>query len=400
MRARARRGDGAGRGRWFVAAIATLSLVATVLVVVWFLPGEPDGFYVPPSDAAEAGPGTLLRSEPFTVGIPEGVEAWRILYRSSDVDGTPNVVSGLVLRPAAPTAGPRPMVAFGHGTTGVDERCAPSLSARPLGPLPGVEAALAAGYTVAATDYPGLGTPGPHPFLIGPTTAHAVLDAARAASELLGETPPAVTIWGFSQGGHAALFAGELAPTYAPELPLVGIVAFAPATDLRANIESAQGTTLGTLLVVATAVAWSEARPELDLVDVVREESLDQARSLAAQCLSSPQLPIAAIRSIQLRDDVATLGSEGTQAWAEQLEANTPRGRIDIPVLVLQGRADPIMDPDVTAAHVATRCAAGESIELRLQAATEHFTLVARSVDDAVAWTEERLAGVPARTGC
>ena len=400
MRARARRDGGVGRGRWFLAATSTLLLALTVLVVVFFLPDEPDDFYVPPSNAADHAPGTLIRSEPFTVGIPEDAEAWRILYRSSDVDGATNVVSGLVLRPSAPTDGPRPMVTLGHGTTGVDERCAPSLSARPLGSLPGVEAALSAGYTVAATDYPGLGTPGPHPFLIGPTTAHALLDAARAASELLGETPPAITIWGFSQGGHAALFAGELAPTYAPELPLAGIVAFAPATDLRANIESAQGTTLGTLLVVATAVAWSEDRAELDLADVVREESLDEARSLAAQCLSSPQLPIATIRSIQLRDDVATLGSQGTQAWVEQLEANTPRGHIDVPVLVLQGRADPIMDPDVTAAHVAAGCAAGEPMELRLQAGTEHFTLVARNVDDVVAWTEARLAGVPAGSSC
>jgi len=378
-----------------VATSVALLLVLTLVVVAWFLPGAPDDFYVLPPDAADAAPGTLLRSEPFTAGIPDDAEVWRILYRSTDVDGVANVVSGLVLRPTRPVDGPRPMVTLGHGTTGVDVDCAPSLSAGPLGSLPGAEVALSAGYTVVATDYPGLGTPGPHPYMIGPTAAHAVLDAARAASDLLDETPPAVAIWGFSQGGHAALFAGELAPTYAPELPLVGIVAFAPATDLRANIESTRDTTLGTLLVVATAVAWSEDRDELDLADVVREGSLDEARSLASQCLASPELPIAAIRSTQLRDDVAALGTEGTEAWAEVLEANTPRGPIDVPVLVLQGRADPIMDTDVTADHVAMRCAAGESIELRLRPATEHFTLVARSADEALAWTDERLAGVP-----
>jgi pimeloyl-ACP methyl ester carboxylesterase len=388
------------RRRRYLIITSMLSVALTVLLVAWFLPGEPDDFYAAPDDATTAPAGTLLRSEPFTVGVPDGVEGWRILYRSSDTDGVPNVVSGLVLRPEASTDGPRPMVTLGHGTTGVDESCAPSLSARPLGSLPGVEAALAAGYTVAATDYPGLGTPGPHPYMIGPTTAHAVLDAALAASELLDEAPPSVTIWGFSQGGHAALFAGELAPTYAPELPLTAIVAFAPATDLRANIESTQDTTLGTLLVVATAVAWSEDRAELDLTDVVREESIGAARSLAAQCLSSPELPIAAMRSIQLRDDVADFDSPRTRAWARVLEENTPRGRIDVPVLVMQGSADPIMDADVTAGHVAERCAAGDVIELRLRPATEHFTLVARSVDDAVAWTADRLAGEPAVTIC
>ena len=38
-------------------------------------------------------------------------------------------------------------------------------------------------------------------------------------------------VWGHSQGGHAALWAGQLAPTYAPELPIVGIAALSPASD-------------------------------------------------------------------------------------------------------------------------------------------------------------------------
>ena len=39
-------------------------------------------------------------------------------------------------------------------------------------------------------------------------------------------------VWGHSQGGHAALFTGELAARYAPELKLVGVAAAAPATNL------------------------------------------------------------------------------------------------------------------------------------------------------------------------
>jgi hypothetical protein len=37
------------------------------------------------------------------------------------------------------------------------------------------------GYVVAATDYPGLGTPEVHPYLVGTSEAHAVLDSVRAA---------------------------------------------------------------------------------------------------------------------------------------------------------------------------------------------------------------------------
>ena len=57
------------------------------------------------------------------------------------------------------------------------------------------------GYAVAATDYPGLGTPGPHPYLVGVSEARAVLDPAPRAAR----TMPGVggsdrfAVWGHSQ---------------------------------------------------------------------------------------------------------------------------------------------------------------------------------------------------------
>ena len=39
-------------------------------------------------------------------------------------------------------------------------------------------------------------------------------------------------MWGHSQGGHASLYTGELAASYAPDLKLVGVAAAAPATYL------------------------------------------------------------------------------------------------------------------------------------------------------------------------
>jgi pimeloyl-ACP methyl ester carboxylesterase len=92
---------------------------------------------------------------------------------------------------------------------------------------------LARGYVVVATDYPGLGTPGIHPYLIGKSEGRAVLDSVRAARDL----PDAAAsnrfaVWGHSQGGHASLYTGELAASYAPDLKLVGVAAAAPATYL------------------------------------------------------------------------------------------------------------------------------------------------------------------------
>src|SRR5271170_2262080 len=75
------------------------------------------------------------------------------------------------------------------------------------------------GYVVAATDYPGLGTPEVHPYLVGESEAHAVLDSVRAARAIPEAAAGArFAAWGHSQGGQAALFTGIEASRYAPEL--------------------------------------------------------------------------------------------------------------------------------------------------------------------------------------
>jgi hypothetical protein len=78
-----------------------------------------------------------------------------------------------------------------------------------------------------------MGTPGLHPYLLGESEGRGVLDSVRAARAFAAASASAATIlFGHSQGGHAALFANEIAPTYAPELDVVGAVAAAPASQL------------------------------------------------------------------------------------------------------------------------------------------------------------------------
>ncbi len=87
------------------------------------------------------------------------------------------------------------------------------------------------GYAVAMTDYEGLDTTDRiHPYLLGQSEAYAVLDIVRATRQLFGsQISDQVAIVGHSQGGQGALFAGQYAPGWAPELNLTGVAAFAPA---------------------------------------------------------------------------------------------------------------------------------------------------------------------------
>ena len=99
---------------------------------------------------------------------------------------------------------------------------------------------LEARMIVVATDYQGLGTPGIHPYLVGQSEAQGVLDAARAARNLEGPAASnTVVVIGYSQGGQAALFAGQIAESYAPELYLAGVVAIGPVTSVTELAPSA-----------------------------------------------------------------------------------------------------------------------------------------------------------------
>jgi hypothetical protein len=133
--------------------------------------------------AAESGPGNLISAEAMP-GAPDGARAYRILYWSTGLDRKPVEVSGVVIAPRGPPPpGGRPVIAWAHPTTGVVERCAPSLARVFFASIQGRRAMLERGDVVAATDYPGLGTPEVHPYLVGDSEAHAVLDSVRAAKQ-------------------------------------------------------------------------------------------------------------------------------------------------------------------------------------------------------------------------
>ncbi len=194
-------------------------------------------------------PGTIIRVAPMP-GLAVAGTAHRVLYRSRGLSDEPIAVSGVVIVPSGlPPEGGRDVIAWGHPTTGVVQACAPSQRAQMIVGIPGLADMLARGYLVAATDYPGLGTPGPHPYLIGMSEGRAVLDAVRAARALSeANAGRRFAVWGHSQGGHAALYAGELARSYAPELDLRGVAAAAPATFLADLVDRDLGTAKGRIL--------------------------------------------------------------------------------------------------------------------------------------------------------
>ena len=235
--------------------------------------GVNGGFYDAARDRRAGAPGELLHAEPMTArwfpGVPMSAGAWRVLYRSTSASGDSQVVSGVVLVPRTPAAGPVPLLGFAPGTQGLSRRAAVSRQLA-LGleyEAPFLAAALRRGWVVAVTDYPGLGTRGSHPYVVGRSLGPAVLDIMRAARQLpqagLSATGPA-GIYGYSEGGCGAGWAAQLQPAYAPDVPLDGVAVGAAPADLPALVDRHERSWFSFLLMYA-ALGFDQAYPELQL---------------------------------------------------------------------------------------------------------------------------------------
>lgn len=179
-----------------------------------------------------------------------GALAWLILYTTTRDEGRPAVASAIVVAPGGGKPSAREVIAWAHGTTGVHETCAPSVleGTFSTGAFFSVEEVVEEGWVLVATDYVGLGTAGPHPYLIGQGEARSVLDAVRAARQMPElDLAERTVVWGHSQGGHAALWTGAIGPSYAPEVDLIGVAALAPASNLVALVDNLGNVTGGSI---------------------------------------------------------------------------------------------------------------------------------------------------------
>jgi acetyl esterase/lipase len=180
-------------------------------------------------------------------------------------------------------------VAWAHPTSGIVPHCAPSLAIFLFQQIQGLRSMVERGYVVAATDYPGLGTPGPHPYLVGVSEARAVIDSVRAAGTLPGAGGGTrFVVWGHSQGGQAAIFTGLIAKTYASELALLGVAAAAPATDLATLMNDDIASVGGRNITAMTLWSWQRVYGAgMDRIALPRNASKGPSTSLSARAPKS-----------------------------------------------------------------------------------------------------------------
>lgn len=400
------------RAVWVHTIAAGLSLILAALLAFGSnlalggtLQPAPGPFYAAPASVPSEH-GKLIRSEPLNVGVPKGAEAWKILYTTTHFDGTPAVSSGVIIAPAERGSDPLPLITVAHGTTGIATGCAPSLSQTPFVDGAGTaleEMVVDHGWAAVISDYIGLGTSGTHPYLIGDAEARNVLDASLAAQEFselsLSER---TVIWGHSQGGQGALWTGQEAGSYAPELTVLGIAAFAPATDLLGLAKAVKNEAAGKVVSAYIASTWENIYPELDLAKTLTPGSKGGVDRIQGLCFNGQDVISAVLSGTQIPNQLFP-DSALNGALGKKLSAQEPVGPFPAPVMVAQGLADPLVKPELQSKWVEARCAAGEEIDFREFKGLGHVDLVAANsplTPEIVSWTLDRWDGKPATPNC
>lgn len=357
-------------------------------------------FYRAPHPLPRRPPGTLIRAEQVSLPLNPPATVWRILYHSRSASGRDIAVSGFAIVPPSAARRVRSVFAWAHGSSGQADRCAPSRDIRDNlppygGPLVTRNAVL------VATDYQGLGTRGePTPY-VGVAEAHAILDAIRAAKQLqgVGRLGP-VVIAGQSQGGGAALWAAQLAHTYAPNLDLRGVVALAPAAELTTIVRSLGKPPFNAYLgEVLWAIDGLRAAygARLDVSAFLTPSARADLSRVAQEC---EQQTIARWRGRPLRA-VFARDPLSDRRLVEILEANSPGGSDPhAPIFLAQGSRDQVIPQQVATDLERRYCRLGATVTRRVYAGADHDGVIDAAGDDILAWIANRTRGGPTPSNC
>jgi pimeloyl-ACP methyl ester carboxylesterase/uncharacterized membrane protein HdeD (DUF308 family) len=394
-------------GRYALALILVAVSATGWWVDDWLSRGAPvvDSFYTPP-DEVPLERGRLIRVEPYDGRAPANGEVLRILYTTRDAIGRRAVASALVISPSSVNPGPRPVIAWNHGTTGVARGCAPSLrtDAATEWAIPALEDALARGWIVVASDYSGQGAPGVFPYLIGPGEAKSSLDAVLAAREIddlwLSRD---VVLWGHSQGGHAALWAAQIAQDYAPLLAVKGTAVLAPVTDPLALARELRRGDAGALLSVLVSwvlVPYADTYPDVSIADYVSPGSRTIVREMAQRCPSEPGVIVSVVTALGVSEDRPLYAADLTRGTlGRRLGENAVTGPFDHPVLVAWGAADEVIPPDFQQNFVEALCRQGDRVRWVEMQGNHHLDVLqppSRFLPLLVNWTQARFTSARA----
>lgn len=348
--------------------------------------------------------GTMMRTAPLAAdhGLADAGKALSILYSSIDGvkgQGTVPVSGALFLPKGTPPKDGWPVVAWAHGTVGIGDDCAPSRNARSQRDSTYLNSWLREGYAVVATDYQGLGTPGPHPYLNTRAEAYSVLDSVRAALGAKLGLANKVLIVGQSQGAGAAFATAGYAQAYAPKVNLLGTIATGvpylngtlPQPDDVDHVDR----TIAYLMYIASAA--QKVDPALKADAAFTPEARPLVAESEKRCVGDM---MGAVVHAGLTRRKALTG-DFSALYAPYLRGTGyATVHISTPVFIGTGEKDIDVPPPMQKALVRDACKAGTRIQFHLYKGLDHSGALNPSFADSRVFARDLLEGKPVASNC
>ncbi|MDR2281098.1 MAG: lipase family protein [Gordonia sp. (in: high G+C Gram-positive bacteria)] len=314
--------------------------------------------------SADASPAVLTErvvTDPV-VALSAAASTTVIRYRSTSVRGRPTTMSATVLLPRSkPPKTGWPLAVWSHMTVGGADKCAPSAARRGDSELPHMTSGdqvvgklLTAGFAVVRPDFEGIGSPGPHPYLIGSSLATSVIDAAMAVAAFDRRIGHEVVVAGHSEGAVASLFAAAQPASRWGSLRLKAVAAVTPPTRMGTIVDTVAQSPVGggpiadlTGLAALLVSGASAADPEFEQLardGGLSRRALTLMRHIDDRCYGG----LTADDSFGGMAPSAMLGPRGARLKSELVrivEANDVarlRLPVGLPVRIDAGYVDPV----------------------------------------------------------
>ncbi len=360
-----------------------------------------------------------LSHQNYTTHTPKpvfGVAKTELQYRSYLEDGTPIKVYARVYQPVGKTSAP--IFGFATGTVGVGDQCAPSLENPAKANWANYQSHMVTyagqGYATVITDYEGMRDPNRiHHYMVGALEGRAVLDSVRALINLNQGTDALdashVFLGGYSQGGHSAFWADQIAEDYAPELGISGVVGFGPVMDVRQTLadilHSANINWFGPYVLTSYADYY---RDDYDLTTMLQPRFRQNLRSdVLSHCIDTnlsywghtPSAVYTPEFLASLRDG---LNSGPYRQFKKRLDINiVGSAKTDSAKLINEGAHDNVVLPSQQEAAMKRICPNSQGpAQLRVWPSATHYSTMAISLADTLLWMSNLTNDIPVAGTC
>lgn len=334
-----------------------------------------------------------------------GAETHQVSFASTDTHGNPILGTTTLLLPPGRTPN-GPLLSYQHIINALGPECAPSRALvrgdieTGMHELAAVNIALAKGWAVVIPDHLGPNSA----YTAGYLSGHVVLDGIRAVKRVpgfgLAESP--VGLAGYSGGGLSSGWAAALAPTYAPELDIVGSAQGGVPTDITAMARGL-GNDLHPAFGLAFAAALGLEREYPDRLDVsgrLGAEGRELRDRMYTSC-TSRLLAYGAGYSVRRVAPGVDLFNEheAMQVLREnslEFAPETPK----TPIYMWHSATDPLVPYDSVVRTVGRYCSAGTPVSFRTAVSPEHLVAAAEGIVPGMEFLDARFAGRPAPSTC